>query len=74
MTIFLMSVSACLPPTTSYVIDLQFVHAKSKRYLKVSIMLIIGEQSSRYPFALFHGLYPSWSFECARDGKHRRNY
>ena len=29
------------------VIDLEFVHAKSKCYLKTSIMIIIGEQSSK---------------------------
>ena len=45
-----------------FVIDLEFVHANSKCYLKMSIIVIIGEQSSRYPFALFLGLYPSWSF------------
>ena len=44
------------------VIDLEFVLANSKCYLKLSIIVIIGEQSSRYPFVLFLGLYPSWSF------------
>ena len=44
------------------VIDLEFVHPNSKCYLKTSIIVIIGEQSSEYPVALFLGLYPSWSF------------
>ena len=42
--------------------DLEFAHAKLKFRLKTSIMIIIGEQSSEQPFALFLGLYPSWSF------------
>ena len=29
------------------VIDLEFIHAKSKCYLKTSIVIIIGEQSSK---------------------------
>ena len=55
------------------VIDLEFVHAKSKCFLKTSIMIIIGEQSSKYPFALFPILYPPWSFLCSRDREHRCN-
>ena len=43
-------------------IDLEFVHANSKCHLKTSIIVIIGEQSSRFSFCLFLGLYPSWSF------------
>ena len=46
----------------------------SRNDFKRVLFLIIGEQSSRFPFALFLGLYSSWSFECARDGEHRRNY
>ena len=44
------------------VIDLEFVHANSKCSLKINFIVIIGEQSFRYSFALFLGLYPSWSF------------
>ena len=34
---------------TDFVTDLEFVHANSKCYLKTSIIVIIGEQGSRYP-------------------------
>ena len=50
------------------VIDLEFVHANLKCYLKTSIILSTGEQSSKYPFALLLGLYPSWSFMFQRRG------
>ena len=33
--------------STGPVIDFEFLHAKSKCYLKTSIMIIIGEQSSK---------------------------
>ena len=41
-------------------IDLEFVHANSKCYLKTSIIVIIGEQSSRYPLHCFS--------DCTRHG------
>ena len=50
---------------TPVVIDLEFAHSNSKCYLKMSIIVIIGEPSSSYPFALFLGLYPSWSFNVS---------
>ena len=34
-------------PVSDTVIDLEFAHAKLKFYLKTSIMIIIGEQSSK---------------------------
>ena len=35
---------------------LEFLHTNSKCYLKTKIILITGEQSSKYSFALFLGL------------------
>ena len=71
---FLINYIAEISAFTNTVIDLEFVHANSKCYLKTSIILITGEQSSKYPFALFLGLYPSWSFLCSRDREQQRNY
>ena len=50
------------------VIDLEFVLANSKCYLKTSIILSTGEQSSKYPFALLLGLHPSWSYYVPETG------
>ena len=40
-------INLLMPLRISKVINLEFAHAKSKCYLKTSIMIIIGEQSSK---------------------------